>query len=1060
MKKLFPLIFILYINIFFAQIPCSTGIAFDGSEDFISPDDTDAINLQNVTNRTIEFWFKTDNVSTKQVLYKEGGGTHAILIYLEDERIYLGAYRNSGTSDRRFFRSSINVDPELNDIKANKWYHVALTLQSGNTLKWFLNGVEKGSQIATQVNSHTGNVVLGKTDSSLKYPLSLDIANWGSETYNGTLTGNISTSFDYKGNISLFRIWNNARTVTEINDYKSTFLIPGAAGINGDELVAYSDQDRIYYKPNGATEISLTAFVALNTQYTTIPNTDAINLQNTRDRTIEFRFKATDMNTRQVLFEEGGATNAITAFIEGGRFYFGAYRLNATLVEDRRFFRSGETDIVFNTWYHVALTLEDITGTGTDPDLLLKWYLDGVLQDTQDGMQINSHSGNINIGKSGGDIRFPDDLTTGSTEWVDSIIGTSNSQTFNSTTGTNTGSHNFLGDFELFRIWNVARTQTEIDTNKNTLLTSGTSLVLYQSGTQMNYQPNNGSSITASADAVGVITWDGSDSNDWTTTTNWVGDTAPDADRKQKVAIPDGGIAPVLTTEISVGFLTINSGAEITIQEGATLHVYYGLDNNGTITIADGGSLIYHNCNSAITGSGTFNVIRDTRNYGSDNTNFYSYWSSPVTNATISTVFPDAETVYQFDASNTDADWSPVITTTAMQPAIGYAIQNEGTGGQVRTFGGIVNEGGLDVTMYFNTNESAGETGNVWSPGGDNLAGNPYPSAIDWDLVIDDYDNKDIEGTIYFWNQQNSETGNNNVDEYYEYNKTGSTPSGLTGKIGTAQAFFIRVNNDSVAEGATTILKLKATHQVAGDNVTFYKSNKKSEISDKLKGRSWFRLKKENTYNSILIGFVNGATEKYDRLYDGPFDINQKSLGFYSLVEEDKKASIQGLPKLIEDEKIVTLGFVVDETGEYSIKLQEEYINDSYYIYLEDTEANVFIDLKEQEYTFTLNTIGENNSRFKIVYSKEKKKTLNIDKINSDELNFSIYVNNAKQLIVDIQKENQIKEISLFNVLGRKIATFSTDSIKDVSNLTSGIYLVKAALQDNTILSKKIIITN
>lgn len=63
--------------------------------------------------------------------------------------------------------------------------------------------------------------------------------------------------------------------------------------------------------PDGATEISLTAFVSVNTQFTTIPNTDAINLQNTRNRTIEFRFRATDLVNRQVLYEEGGNTNAI-----------------------------------------------------------------------------------------------------------------------------------------------------------------------------------------------------------------------------------------------------------------------------------------------------------------------------------------------------------------------------------------------------------------------------------------------------------------------------------------------------------------------------------------------------------------------------------------------------------------------------------------------------------------------------------------------------------------------------------------------------------------------------
>ena len=140
MKLFIQYIFFLFVSVVYSQMPCSSGIAFNGVDDFISPDDTDAINLQNVRDRTIEFWFKTDDISTKKVLYKEGGGSHAILFFLQNDRIYLGAYRVSGTlvEDRRFFRSGSG------DIEVDKWYHVAIALKdnvpdggSGLTLKWF-----------------------------------------------------------------------------------------------------------------------------------------------------------------------------------------------------------------------------------------------------------------------------------------------------------------------------------------------------------------------------------------------------------------------------------------------------------------------------------------------------------------------------------------------------------------------------------------------------------------------------------------------------------------------------------------------------------------------------------------------------------------------------------------------------------------------------------------------------------------------------------------------------------------------------------------------------------
>ena len=74
-----------------AQIPCSSGFQGNGVEDFITIPNTDAINLQNTRDRTIEFWFNTSDITTRQVIYEEGAQVNAIYFYLESGRIYLGA---------------------------------------------------------------------------------------------------------------------------------------------------------------------------------------------------------------------------------------------------------------------------------------------------------------------------------------------------------------------------------------------------------------------------------------------------------------------------------------------------------------------------------------------------------------------------------------------------------------------------------------------------------------------------------------------------------------------------------------------------------------------------------------------------------------------------------------------------------------------------------------------------------------------------------------------------------------------------------------------------------
>lgn len=1048
MRAIFLLITILSCVNIFAQIPCSSGFISNGVDDFITVPNTDAINLQNTRNRTIEFWFKTSDITTRQVIYEEGAQVNAILMYLEGGRIYLGAYRNdAGTSaNRRMFRSGTG------DITVDTWHHVALTLEDTTspdlTMKWFLNGVEQDSQDGLQVNTHSGDVSFVRNGGELRFPSSL-VSDWTassvggstSETYNAGFTGSSSDDYNYTGNVALFRIWNVARTQSEIDTNKSTFLS------SGTDLVAYLVEDRIDYEADGATGIGSSALRSGSERYTVIPNTDAINLQNTRNRTIEFRFSTPDTSTRQVLYEEGGGTNAITAFIEDGRFYFGAYRSNANSAANRRFFRSASGAISPNTSYHVALTLEDTAS----PDLTLKWYLDGVEQDSQDGLQVDTHSGNINVGRGDGSIRFPSSLTS---NWTSSSVGGSSSQTYNSGTSTDGGTNNFTGTITLFRIWNVARTQSELDTNKNTLLTSGTSLVAYQDGTVINYEPNGGSSISASVNTSGVFTWDGSSSSVWSLTTNWVSDTNPSATKAQSVVIGDGTNDPEITTEVLIGTLTVESGAEVIVKSGGTLNVYYDIINNGTITVEDGGALIYNSCTQTASGSGTYNIKRNSPDYAEKF--FFSYWSSPLVEADSdpATLFPASPFIYSFNANQMSADWE-FNAGANFKPGHGYAVRSESTGVFTTTFTGTPNFRDISVTLYNNLNADAGDT---VSSGGDNLVGNPYASAIDWDRVITDPSNSDLEGTIYVWNQNAAYVGNNSVDDYLEYNITGGASNTTTGKIGTGQGFFIRVTS-----GAT--LTFKTTHQIAANNTQFYRGNSDLEETDKKEGRSWLELTRGNLVSPILIGFVKGATNELDRLYDSRYNHLNTIFGFYSLTESSKKVAIQGLPLLTDYSKVVQLGFVTDETGEQTIRITEEHIDTNYDIYLEDTELNTFTNLKKEAYTFNVDAVGENNTRFKLHYTQ----SLFLDKnLLPEESEHHIYVDAIKDLRVLLRgslSNASVKKIQVYDIQGRRTSylenSISEERRLNLGNMSTGIYIVNVELHNSdTVLTKKIVVSN
>lgn len=226
----------------FAQ-PCDLGYELNGTDDYIQIPNTTNINSNNtaVANRTIETWFKTTDATTKQVIYEEGGGGNAILIYLDADQLYSGAYRNNGSS-AEFFRSASG------DILDDTWYHVAFVISTSGgttTFLWYLDGVLQDSQTGFTVPKHTGDINLGR-NARLRYP---NCGTWSASSVTGsnsehctnTVTAANNTKYYFAGNIWGFRVWNSGRTSTEINDNIDSELT------SGTNLVAYLADDDIEY---------------------------------------------------------------------------------------------------------------------------------------------------------------------------------------------------------------------------------------------------------------------------------------------------------------------------------------------------------------------------------------------------------------------------------------------------------------------------------------------------------------------------------------------------------------------------------------------------------------------------------------------------------------------------------------------------------------------------------------------------------------------------------------------------------------------------------------------
>lgn len=753
-----------------------------------------------------------------------------------------------------------------------------------------------------------------------------------------------------------------------------------------------------------------------------VPNTTYINSNNTAvaNRTIETWFKVDDATSRQVVYEEGAQVNAILLYVEGERFYCGALRGNGSSAE---FFRSANGDILDDTWYHVAFVVSTSGGTTT-----FLWYLDGVLQDSQTAFSVPKHTGDISLGRNGGNMRYPNCGT-----WsASSVTGSSSEHCTNSVSGGSTTRYYFDGNLWGFRIWNSGRTSTEINDNMDSELTSGINLVAYLDDDDVEYLNSSGTWTTASANGNGTTyTWSATaNSTSWTAPGNWQGSNVPSTTKLQQVIIPTSNNYPSISTEIKIGRLDLSSASsEITIQDGGTLNVYYDATNSGTVTIENNGAFILQD-NEAVSGTGTFIINRDTPDYPRY---FYSIWSTPVAEADsqLNSIFTNSVDIYEYDASQNPSAYVQKGGATYMEVGKSYFIRSDHESGVLtRTFSGAVNNGCIDETIYHNS-----ATDNF------NVIGNPYPSAVNWDKIYED--NSDVlNGTMYYWSQ--SFAGVNNLaSDWIDYNLSGSSVPGTTGDIAAGQGI-------SVKSSQSGTITFKNTQRVVGSNDQFFRSAVNSDD-----GKSWFRLTgPTNVYSPILIGFIPEATDGYENSYDGEFINEGVSIEFYSLINDDKY-SIQGRSELQSNQLVqVPIGFQATTTGDYTISKVLDYIDASFDILLEDTLLNTITDLRTADYTFNISSPVEDNNRFIIHYNYG-------ETLSSNE--FSNELNSIKSYFLDDTLISLIDDklkplgIQLFDMSGREILnTNYADKIKTF-NLSSGIYIAKYSIKDLDIVAKKVI---
>lgn len=545
---------------------------------------------------------------------------------------------------------------------------------------------------------------------------------------------------------------------------------------------------------------------------------------------------------------------------------------------------------------------------------------------------------------------------------------------------------------------------------------------------------------------------------EWNDPNNWLPADVPSEDNcvllknLETITLPEG-------LDVSAYSLKVKSGGDFTIEGGASITLV------NQLVVEDGASFVIENDGSLIQiddipNLGDITVKKETYISRYD----YVYWSSPVADFDVQDVSPATpiSLIWQWipTISNSFGNW--VNTSEDMEIAKGYSIRapmnyplNTDTFFQAN-FLGIPNNG----TIYKNV-QRGNYTGDDYDNGNGvyvtkyddnwNLVGNPYPSAISIDLFLEA--NPNIEGAVHLWTHgldpsnstqdpfYSNYTSNYSSNDYETYNVSGSKsgPGLYSGFIASGQGFYIKLEDGSAS--TETVMFNNDMRNNTFPNNNFYKfvdaTDKLGNVEDVNPGRFWLDLSNNNgsSVNRIMIGYVPGATNQKDRLFDAYSD-EGVSQNFYSITDTDNKnVVIQGRALPFETTDTVPIGLLVPSAGNYtlSIAFVDGLFGETSQqpIYVEDTYLNATHDLTAAPYTFTVSAAGRYNNRFVIKYTSTPLKTDSFVS-NNDVKVVSV---NSETIKVVSSLEN-ITSVKAFDLTGKEII-----SIAEIDGLEKEFYL-------------------
>ena len=429
------------------------------------------IDLAPAIQRTIALSFETgDDVSSRQVLFEQGGGLRGIAIFIENGEVFHSAWNYRADNEWAYKVTSVGM------VTSNTAHATTFVFDANSgTIETYLDGVSGGTLSGiSPLAEQSAGIGIGQMVEASRFA-------------EGNVRGD---GYVFEGAVERFSYYDSALSgsdLSDLNTYHTQDWVGGnrnpdavddtvETALNvahlitpldndsdpdGDALDVTSttqgahgvvtldtDNDTLLYTPdtgyegadsftytiadgNGGTDTATVnvwvggkpaerpdgaVFAFDGSMPSTVADAPEINLDSATGKTIALAFETgADVTARQVLFEQGGGLRGISIFIENGELHHAAWNYRAGTEWGYKLQTVGS--VASNTDYTTTFIFDaqsDSSGTLTS-------YLDGASTGTLSGLgRLYADAGDVGIGQmvdqsrfAEGNVRYGDYAFTG-----------------------------------------------------------------------------------------------------------------------------------------------------------------------------------------------------------------------------------------------------------------------------------------------------------------------------------------------------------------------------------------------------------------------------------------------------------------------------------------------------------------------------------------------------------------------------------------------------------------------------------------------------------------------